>query len=330
VQVTFAGSPDRVEARLVPEAGYELDTFRVSGFPRRPSPALARALLLAGAAPLRCRRILRARRPDVVLGGGGYVAGPMVLAARTLGIPAALTESDAELGLANRLATPFARRVFLAYPLSSRTGSRYRVVGRPIPARSRAIPRSEARKIFELPDDVPVLVVFGALAGARSLNELVVETFGQVGPAILHISGARDYPSLKARVKRPDYRLIPETERFGAAISCGDLVLARSGGSVWEIAAAGRPAILVPYPFATGDHQAKNAEHFAALGGAIMVRELDLHTVADLVCSLLDDPARLARMGEAMLAAARPGAADEIADELIALGSARAGGPAAG
>ena len=152
----------------------------------------------------------------------------MVLAARALGIPAALTESDAELGLANRLAAPFARRVFLAYPLSSRTGSRYRVVGRPIPARSRAIPRLEAREIFELPEDVPVLVVFGALAGARALNELVVETFGQVGPAILHISGARDYPSLKARVKRPDYRLIPETERFGAAISCGDLVLARS------------------------------------------------------------------------------------------------------
>ena len=326
--MTFAGSPDRVEARLVPEAGYELDPFPVSGFPRHPSPALARALLLAGAAPLRCRRILRRRRPDVVLGGGGYVAGPMVLAARSLGIPAALTESDAELGLANRLAAPFARRIFLAYPLPSRTGGRYRVVGRPIPARSRPIPRSEAREIFELPEDVPVLVVFGALAGARSLNELVVETFGQVGPAILHISGARDYPTLKGRVRRPDYRLIADTDRFGAAISCGDLVLARSGGSVWEIAAAGRPAILVPYPFATGDHQAKNAEHFAATGGAIMVRELDLHAVPELVRSLLDDPARLARMGEAMLAAARPNAADEIADELVALaaGAAPAGG----
>ena len=173
-----------------------------------------------------------------------------------------------------------------------------------------------------------MLVVFGALAGARSLNELVVETFGQVGPAILHISGARDYPALKGRVQRPDYRLIAETERFGAAISCGDLVLARSGGSVWEIAAAGRPAILVPYPFATGDHQAKNAEYFAETGGAIMVRELDLHTVPELIRSLLDDPERLAGMGEAMLAAARPNAADEIADELVALaGGAPAGWP---
>jgi UDP-N-acetylglucosamine--N-acetylmuramyl-(pentapeptide) pyrophosphoryl-undecaprenol N-acetylglucosamine transferase len=330
--VTFAGSPDRVEARLVPEAGYELDPFRVSGFPRRPSLALARALLLASTAPLSCRRILRRRRPDVVLGGGGYVAGPMVLAARSLGIPVALTESDAELGLANRLAAPFAQRVFLAYPLPSRAGARYRVVGRPIPARSRPVPRAEAREIFELPDDVPVLVVFGALAGARSLNELAVETFGEVGPAILHISGARDYPALKGRVRRPDYRLIAETERFGAAISCGDLVLARAGGSVWEIAAGGRPAILVPYPFATGDHQAKNAEYFAATGGAIMVRELDLHTVPDLVRSLLDDPVRLAKMGDAMRAAARPNAAAEIADELVALagGVREARVPAAG
>ena len=108
---------------------------------------------------------------------------------------------------------------------------------------------------------------------------------------------------------------------MGAAISAGDLVLARAGGSVWEIAAAGRPAILVPYPFATGDHQALNAEHFVRAGGAIMVRELDLDDVPDLVRSLLDDPDRLARMGEAMLRASKPHAADEIADELVALAS---------
>jgi UDP-N-acetylglucosamine--N-acetylmuramyl-(pentapeptide) pyrophosphoryl-undecaprenol N-acetylglucosamine transferase len=322
--VTFAGSPDRVEARLVPEAGFELDTFRISGFPRSPSPALARALLQAAAAPFACRRILRRRRPDVVLGAGGYVAGPMVLAARSMRIPAALTEADAEFGLANRLAAPFAKRVFLAYPLHSRTSSRYRVVGRPISARSKAVPQSEAREIFEVPQDGPVLVVFGALAGARALNELAVESFGQVGPAVLHISGARDYPALKSRIHRPDYRLIPETDRFGAAISCGDLVLARSGGSVWEIAAAGRPAIFVPYPFATGYPPATTAVYFAATGGAIMVRELDLHTVPDLVRSLLDDPARLETMGKAMLAAARPNAAEEIADGLVALAGAAA------
>jgi UDP-N-acetylglucosamine--N-acetylmuramyl-(pentapeptide) pyrophosphoryl-undecaprenol N-acetylglucosamine transferase len=319
--VTFAGSPDRVEAQLVPEAGYEFDTFRITGLPRRPSIALARALLLAGSAPRACRRILRARRPDVVLGGGGFVAGPMVFAASTLRIPAALTEADAHLGLANRLAAPFAQRIFLAYPLETRHRRKVSVVGRPIPARSRPVPQDEAREIFELPQDARILGVFGALAGAQALNEFVAETWGRSGPPILHITGQRDYEAVRRRVKRRDYRVVSETERFGAAISAADLVLARSGSTVWEIAAAGRPAIFVPYPFATGDHQARNAQHFVRAGGAIMVRELDLADVPDIVRSLLGDPVRLRQMGQAMSAAARPDAAQEMAEELIAMTS---------
>jgi UDP-N-acetylglucosamine--N-acetylmuramyl-(pentapeptide) pyrophosphoryl-undecaprenol N-acetylglucosamine transferase len=318
VHVTFAGSPDRVEARLVPEAGYELDTFRITGFPRRPSVALARSLLLAGAAPRACRRILRVRRPDVVLGAGGFVAGPMVFAASSLRIPAALTEADAHLGLANRLAAPFARRIFLAYPLETRWHAKSRVVGRPIPV-SVPVTRSEGREIFELPAEGPVLGVFGALAGARALNEFVVDTWGAQGPAILHQTGRRDYDLVRRRVRRPDYRVIDETDRFAAALTACDLVLARSGSTVWEIAAAGRAAVLVPYPFATGDHQAANAQHFVRAGGAIMVRELDLDDVPDLVRGLLGDPGRLAAMGSAMLRAARPDAAAEIADGLLAL-----------
>jgi UDP-N-acetylglucosamine--N-acetylmuramyl-(pentapeptide) pyrophosphoryl-undecaprenol N-acetylglucosamine transferase len=317
--VTFAGSPDRVEARLVPEAGYEFDTFRIDGFPRRPSVALARSLLLAGAAPRACRRILRARRPDVVLGGGGFVAGPMVFAASTLSIPAALTEADAHLGLANRLAAPFARRIFLAYPIETRYRAKTRVLGRPIPAGSLPVPQHEAREIFELPQDGRVLGVFGALAGAKALNEFVAETWGRSGPPILHLTGQRDFEAVRRRVERDDYRVLAETERFGAAISASDLVLARSGSTVWEVAAAGRPAIFVPYPFATGDHQARNAEHFVRAGGAIMVRELDLADVPELVRSLLDDPERRKKMSEAMLRAARPDAAAEIAQELIAM-----------
>jgi UDP-N-acetylglucosamine--N-acetylmuramyl-(pentapeptide) pyrophosphoryl-undecaprenol N-acetylglucosamine transferase len=317
--VTFAGSPERVEARLVPEAGYPFDPFRIAGFPRRPSPALARALLLAGAAPRACRAILRRRQPDVVLGGGGFVAGPMVFAASTLRIPTALTEADAHLGLANRLAAPFARRLFLAYPIETRYRTKVRVVGRPIPARAVALPQEDARAIFELPLNGRVLGVFGALAGARTLNDFVADMWGSEGPPILHITGQRDYESVRRRVRRDDYRVLAETEHFGAAISAADLVLARSGSTVWEVAAAGRPAILVPYPFATGDHQALNAQHFVRAGGAIMVRELDLDDVPELVRSLLEDPARRQRMSEAMLRAARPDAAAEIADELIAL-----------
>src|SRR5262245_56500270 len=169
-EVTFAGSPDRAEARLVPEAGYEFDTFRISGLPRRPGLAQLRAVLLAGAAPRACGKIIARRSPVVILGRGGYVAAPMVAAARRHRVPAALSEADAHLGLANRLAAPLARRVFLAYPLEGRDGKKYRITGRPIPARSKAVPVDEARRLFDIGEDGPVLAVFGAMAGAHSLN----------------------------------------------------------------------------------------------------------------------------------------------------------------
>src|SRR5687767_2770352 len=200
VTVTFAGSPDRVEASLVPEAGYELDTFSISGFPRRPSVALLRALLRAGRAPRACAAILRKRQPHVVLGGGGYVAGPMVYAAWRRRLPAALTEADAHFGLANRLAAPFARRVFLSYAIPGRDGAKYRVTGRPVPSDHRGVPKQEGRARFGLPSDRAVIAFFGALAGARSLNEFAVDTYGDSGPAVLHVSGERDYAGLRSRV----------------------------------------------------------------------------------------------------------------------------------
>ena len=319
VRVTFAGSPDRVEAQLVPEAGFELDTFRISGLPRRPTPALARSLGRALRAPRACRRILAARKPDVVLGGGGYVAGPMVYAASRRGIPAALMEADAHLGLANRLAAPFAERIFLAFPIEGREGSKYRVTGRPIPARNRAPARAQGRRLYDLPPRARVLLVFGGSLGATSINDVVIESFGDTGPAVLHLCGERDYERLRGRVRRDDYKLIPFTLEFGSALAAADLVLARAGGSVWEIAAAGKPAVLVPYPFATADHQAKNARYFERVGGAIAVPEAELGRVPDLARSLLGDAERLQEMGEAMKRVARPDAAEHIAQELIGL-----------
>jgi UDP-N-acetylglucosamine--N-acetylmuramyl-(pentapeptide) pyrophosphoryl-undecaprenol N-acetylglucosamine transferase len=322
VLVTFAGSPDRVEARLVPEHGYEFDAFRVSGFPRRPSLALVRSLAQALRAPTACLAILRRRRPDVVLGGGGYVAGPMVLAARLRGVPAALTEADAHLGLANRLAAPFARRVFLAYDVPGRGAPKYRVTGRPVPRAHTGSTQAEGRRRFGLPPDGPVLAFFGALAGARSLNDFAVETYAESGPAILHVSGERDYDRLRKLVHRHDYVLVPSTPEFGAALAAADVAVSRAGGTVWELAAAGTPSILVPYPHATGDHQTLNARHFERGGGAVLVPEAELDRVSALVGELLADRPRLDRMRGAMLALARPGAAEEIAEELIALASA--------
>jgi UDP-N-acetylglucosamine--N-acetylmuramyl-(pentapeptide) pyrophosphoryl-undecaprenol N-acetylglucosamine transferase len=323
VTVTFAGSPGRVESLLVPEAGFELDTFAVSGFPRRIGLGLARALAQAVRAPFACNRILSRRHPDVVLGGGGYVAGPMVLAARLRGIPAGLTEADAQLGLANRLSAPFARRVFLAYGIPGRDGRKYRVVGRPIPSAHLGAEKAGARARFGLPADTPVLAVFGGLAGARALNEFAVNAFGEHGPAVLHVSGERDYAAVRPRVRRDDYVLVPATDDFGAALAAADLAVSRAGGTVWELAAAGTPAILVPYPHATADHQTLNARYFETGGGAIVVNQRDLDRVPPLVDELLADPARLARMSEAMRSLAKPDAAAVVADELIALAEAR-------
>lgn len=317
--MTFAGSPDRVESRLVPDAGFELDTFEISGFPRRIGLELVEALARAARAPFACSAILSKRRPDVVLGGGGYVAGPMVLAARLRGIPAALTEADAHLGLANRLASPFARRVFLAYEIEGRAGSKYRVVGRPIPTAHLGSDKTASRERFGLPADRPVLAVFGGLAGAQALNELAVATWGERGPALLHVSGERDYESLRAGVRRDDYVLVPSTDEFGAALAASDLAISRAGGTVWELAAAGTPAILVPYPHATADHQTLNARHFERGGGAVVVDQAGLGRVPGLAEQLLVDTDALARMSAAMKALARPAAADEIADELIRL-----------
>jgi UDP-N-acetylglucosamine--N-acetylmuramyl-(pentapeptide) pyrophosphoryl-undecaprenol N-acetylglucosamine transferase len=320
--VTFAGSPGWAEAQLVPEAGYELDTFEVAGFPRRLGADLARSLALAAKAPLACRDILARRRPDVVLGGGGYVAGPMVLAAATRRIPAAIMEADAHLGLANRLALPFARRVFLAFPIPGRAEPKYRVTGRPIPASSRAIPREDARRRFELPLEGPLLLVYGGSQGARTINEVVVDTFADDGPLVLHLAGERDFALLRGRVRRDGYRLLPFTHDFGAALAAADLALARAGGSVYELAAAGTPAVLVPYPHATADHQTKNARHFVDAGAALLVPEADVRGVPKVVSSLLADPGRLAKMAAAMRRTARPNAAQEIAGEVLALAGA--------
>jgi UDP-N-acetylglucosamine--N-acetylmuramyl-(pentapeptide) pyrophosphoryl-undecaprenol N-acetylglucosamine transferase len=318
VVVTFAGSPGRVEAKLVPERGYEFDSFAVSGLPRRPGLALARAAVQAVAAPAACLRILRRRRPDVVLGAGGYVAGPMVVAARLRGIPCAITEADAHLGLANRLAAPLADRVFLALPVG-RDGAKYRPVGRPIPSTSLPRPRDEARAALGLAPDARVVLIFGGSLGARLLNDVALDAWAKNGPAVIHLCGDRDYAELKQRVSRPDYILRPFMEEIGIAYGAADIVLARAGGSVWELAAAGLPAVLVPGEFATGAHQEKNARWFVEAGGAVIVPEAEASTAPGVVEELLAGPARLGAMAEAMRAVAKPHAAEEIADELVGL-----------
>jgi UDP-N-acetylglucosamine--N-acetylmuramyl-(pentapeptide) pyrophosphoryl-undecaprenol N-acetylglucosamine transferase len=168
-----------------------------------------------------------------------------------------------------------------------------------------------------------VVLVFGGSLGARLLNELALDAWAERGPAVIHLCGERDYPELRDRVSRPGYILEPFVEAIGVAYGAADVVLARAGGSVWELAAAGLPAVLVPGAFATGQHQEKNARWFADAHGAVVVPETDAARAPHVVEELLADPDRLAAMAEAMRAVAKPDAAEEIADELVDLATAR-------
>jgi UDP-N-acetylglucosamine--N-acetylmuramyl-(pentapeptide) pyrophosphoryl-undecaprenol N-acetylglucosamine transferase len=179
-----------------------------------------------------------------------------------------------------------------------------------------------------VPEDERVVLVFGGSLGARTINEAAVEAFAGANPGyrVLHCAGERDLPGLRGRVSAAHYDLRGFVDDFAQALAAADLVVARAGGSVFEIAAAGRPAILVPYPHAAGDHQAGNAAWMERAGAAIAIRDEDL-TAARLrseVDTLMADAERLAAMGRASAALARPDAAQAIARELMAAGQAGA------
>jgi UDP-N-acetylglucosamine--N-acetylmuramyl-(pentapeptide) pyrophosphoryl-undecaprenol N-acetylglucosamine transferase len=287
----------------------------------------ARAVLRAGAAVGAARRILRELRPDAVLGGGGYVAGPVGAAALLTRIPIVLTEADSHLGLTNRLLAGRAARVCLAFPLEGRDGERYRVTGRPIPPVT--TDRAAARARFFLEDRDTCVLVFGGSLGAHTLNEAAIVAFAQPRPGlrVLHAAGERELAALLERSPksgRPHYDLRSYIDGFGEALEAADLVVARSGGSVFEIAAHGRPAILVPYPYAAADHQTGNARWMVDAGAAILVPDADLtaERLKTEVDALLDDPGRLARMAAASASLARPEAAADIAAEVLAAADA--------
>jgi len=319
-EVTFIGG-ERAESELVPAAGYPLRKISVEGMSRTNPLRAVRALGRAGIAFLRARSLLRELAPDAVLGGGGYVAGPVGLAALTRRIPLVLTEADSHLGLTNRLLAPFARRVCLAFPPSGtrHRGARYRVTGRPIPPA--ASDREAARARMGVAPDATCVLVFGGSLGARTINLAAVEAFADAPFHVLHISGRRDHAELAARGLSGEYDLREylELDDFAAALAATDLVVARSGGSVFEIAAHGKPAILVPYPHAAADHQSANARWMSDAGAAITIPDAELSgaRLAEEVAGLLADRARLIEMASASRRLARPDAAREVARELL-------------
>ncbi len=224
-EVAFIGGA-RAEAQLVPAAGFALHTIAVEGLSRSNPLRALRALALAAAAVPRARALLKRLAPDAVMGGGGYVAGPVGVAALILRIPLVLTEADSHLGLTNRLLARFARRVCLAFALPGRDGRRYRVTGRPVPPP--AHDRAQARPRFGIESEETCVLVFGGSLGARSINLAAVEAFAAVtcqraatgrgsrryerlaavaAVHVLHVSGRRDHAELAARELPVDYDL---------------------------------------------------------------------------------------------------------------------------
>ncbi len=323
--VAFVGARGGAGAGVVEAAGYPQDLIPLRGLARRLTPRNLTALLLAALAVPRALGLLARRRPDAVLGAGGYVAGPVALAAWLTRRRLVLMEADSHLGVANRLTAPLARRVALAFPLAGRTGRRYVVTGRPVSRAVTSATRTAGRRAFGIDPAATAVLVVGGSQGARSLNRAAVDAFGSDPPVdVIHVAG----PGLLAETRRlldgrdpgGAYRLLGWLDDLPGAIAAADLVVARSGGSVFELAAIGRPSILVPYPHATSDHQAKNARWLAEAGAAVVLPDAECtgDHLRELVGALLADRRRLEAMGEAARAAGRPDAADRVADEALA------------
>jgi UDP-N-acetylglucosamine--N-acetylmuramyl-(pentapeptide) pyrophosphoryl-undecaprenol N-acetylglucosamine transferase len=332
-EVSFLGTRERAEAELVPAAGYEIDHLRVSGLDRRNPIRAAAAVWRAGRAVGEARRVLERRRAEVVMGGGGYVAGPAGWAALRMGLPLVLTEADSHLGLTNRLLARRADRVCLAFPIPGRDGAPYVVTGRPVP---RAVLEADpivARRRFGIPEPADCVTVVGGSLGAHSVNHAAFEAFTRIDrglphdhvgqPWVLHVAGRRDYGELRRRWDeegRPErYTLLQYEPNLGDVLAAADLVVARAGGSVMEIAAAGRPAILVPYPHATADHQTTNARWMADGGAAIVIPDAELtgERLSAAIAELLADEDRLREMSIAARRLAKPDAAQRIAREIL-------------
>ncbi|HWP32674.1 MAG TPA: UDP-N-acetylglucosamine--N-acetylmuramyl-(pentapeptide) pyrophosphoryl-undecaprenol N-acetylglucosamine transferase, partial [Solirubrobacterales bacterium] len=226
--------------------------------------------------------------------------------------------------------------VCLSFPIAGREGGRYLLTGRPVPDAVLEADRAAARERFGVPAGARCLLVMGGSQGARSINLAAIEAFAENGERDFHVvqlAGRRDFEELEDRLAgaphRDAYTLLAYEPDLGDVLAASDLVLARSGGSIFEIAAAGRPAILVPYPHATADHQSANAKWMAGAGAAEVVAddELSVELLARRVGELLADAAGLAAMGEAAAAIAMPDAAKRIAGEVMAAASPASGAP---
>jgi UDP-N-acetylglucosamine--N-acetylmuramyl-(pentapeptide) pyrophosphoryl-undecaprenol N-acetylglucosamine transferase len=329
-EVLFVGTARGLEAKLVPAAGFPLELIEVSGLKRQGWLGLLRGLVRLPRAFLASRAILRRYRPDLVIGVGGYASGPIVLAAALSGLPTAIQEQNSHPGLTNRLLGHVVRRVFVAFDDAGRYFAHEKTGRHGNPVR-----RNFLRQVGgpELPrgedPSRSTLLVVGGSQGARAVNDLVVEMVailarrGTLPPHILHQTGAADFDRLRERYAAlslgGSLEVRPYIDDMPAALARAGLVIGRAGAlTLAELAIVGCPAILIPLPTAADDHQTRNARAFERAGAAVMIPQprASAADLADLVSSLLGDPARRSQMAAAMVGLGRPDAARAIVEEM--------------
>ncbi len=309
IDITCVGTPRGLETRVVPAAGLALELVPAVPLPRTPGKDLLTLPWRLGAAVAKARRILRSHHAQVVVGFGGYASLPVVLAARTLGVPVVVHEQNALPGIANKVAAAFARVVAVSFPNTGLKGQHY--IGLPVRAAiatlDRAAERASARAALGLPATGPVLLVSGGSQGALRLNTALsgaVDRLLAHGISVLHVLGAKNFdPEVHVRRELDDaaYVPVPYVDRMEQAYAAADLMVGRSGaGTVVETAVVGLPGVFIPLPHGNGE-QARNASALVAAGGARLVHDSDLtpdRLIAE-VLPLLTDPAALTRMSEA-------------------------------
>jgi UDP-N-acetylglucosamine--N-acetylmuramyl-(pentapeptide) pyrophosphoryl-undecaprenol N-acetylglucosamine transferase len=322
-RLVFVGTERGMETRVVPERGYELELLDVLPIRGGGAAGVVRGVTRALRSLPEARALLGRLRPSAVFSIGGYAAGPISLAARSLGVPLALMEPNSVIGLANRLLAPFVQRAYTAFPESERHFRQNLVLRAGVPIR-----RGFSRVPYRPRSGAPRVLVLGGSQGAKSLNEVVPRALSRVplSVAVVHQCGAahetparRLYTELGLAERA---QVVPFIGDMPAALAEADLIIGRSGASsVSEICAVGRPSLLVPYPFASGDHQRVNAESLVRAGAARCLRfeEASAERLSREITELLGDPARLLGMAERAAELGRPEAARAVALDLLGL-----------
>ncbi|TAK12457.1 MAG: undecaprenyldiphospho-muramoylpentapeptide beta-N-acetylglucosaminyltransferase [Acidobacteria bacterium] len=325
-QVTFAGTARGLEATLVPKEGFELDVIRSAGLKGRSIVKALRGLAMVPVSLADAWALVSRRRPTVVVGVGGYSSGPVVLIAWLRGIPTMLLEQNAVPGLTNRLLARVVRAAALTYDdVNNYFGRKAFVTGNPVrPEFFTPVITSQS----SIPNGLRVLILGGS-QGAHAINVAMVAASAELvrrhaGLQVVHQTGQRDLAVVREGYERAGVGARAESFLDGVAgeMKLADLVICRAGATTLaELAAVGRPAVLVPLPGATDDHQRKNAEALATAGAAVLLEQETLtpDSLASTVSALLNARDRLARMADAMKQFARPDAAARIVDRLMEL-----------